>query len=185
MKNKKILNMLFVISFFSLGYCDLPVPAELKVKEIILCDNFNSKGECTEKKEPGHTYTVTIPKERKVDTWEKLANYLYFHARETPGFLITFNRKLTLTEQKKIKDTYKASFNFGGTTGHVEGFESGENWVGSFQYLGSMIKDRQRERKLEKTFPFPNSLFPVELKYSYTSGIISGEISTKINLILK
>ncbi|EMG09873.1 hypothetical protein LEP1GSC151_3477 [Leptospira interrogans serovar Grippotyphosa str. LT2186] len=113
---------------------------------MILCDHFNRVGECLEPVERNHHYKIEIPNHKKPDTWEKFSNYLYFHARETPGFLIRFNRKLTPSESKMIKDSYYATMSFSGTVERMEGFEMGEDWVGSFQYLGSIIKEKLKKK---------------------------------------
>ncbi len=160
-------------------------PKELNIQEVILCDNFKSDGTCLEKKEKNHSYEIQVPVSQKVDSWEKFGNYLYFHARETPGFLIKFNRKFTVSERIKLKNTYRVVFHFAGTEGHVEGLEIGDDWIGSFQYLGSMIKERQRALGLEKKSPDLKTLFPANLKYVYKSELFSGEIETNINLTIK
>lgn len=157
-------------------------PAPLSIASISLCDHFNRAGECLEPIEKNHHYKVEIPNNRKPDTWEKFANYLYFHARETPGFLVRFNRKLTPSESKAIKDSYYATMSLSGTVERMEGFEMGEDWVGSFQYLGSMIKDKLRKENRLGSFPYTNTIFPAEVEFKFNSSLFEGGEKTKINL---
>ncbi|MBM9499395.1 hypothetical protein JWG44_03930 [Leptospira sp. 201903071] len=157
-------------------------PSKLEIVSITLCDHFNRAGECLEPVEKNHHYKVEIPNSKKPDTWEKFANFLYFHARETPGFILRFNRKLLPSEAKAIKDSYFATMNLSGTVERMEGFEMGEDWVGSFQYLGSMIKDKLKKENRLGSFPYTNTIFPAEVEFKFNSSLFAGEEKTKINL---
>jgi hypothetical protein len=160
-------------------------PPELKVTSIELCENFNSEGVCREKLEKEHTYNIQVNRTKKFETWESFSNYLYFHSRQTPGFIIRFNRKFTLTEKDLLRKTYKAKYEFYGHSGNVEGFEIGEDWAGSFQYLGSIVKDRQRFFKEDKNFPYMENVFPSAVKFYFDSALAQGGIVTEINVNLK
>lgn len=144
------------MSFLS-GTC---APVQLEITSVALCDHFNRLGECLEPVEKDHHYKVEIPHVKKPDTWEKFANYLYFHARETPGFLIRFNRKLTPSESRAIRDSYYATMSLSGTVERMEGFEMGEDWIGSFQYLGSIIKDKLKKETVSVLIPIRIWSFP-------------------------
>ena len=48
---------------------------------------------------------------------------MYFHSRQTPGFIVRFNRKFTMTEKELIHKSYKTNYTFYGSSGVVEGFE--------------------------------------------------------------
>lgn len=157
-------------------------PSRLEVATFTLCDHFNRAGECLEPAEKNRHYKVEIPNNRKPDTWEKFANYLYFHARETPGFIVRFNRKLTPSEAKTIKDSYYATVSLSGSVERMEGFEMGDDWVGSFQYLGSMIKDKLKKENRLSSFPYTNTLFPAEVEFRFNSSLFEGGEKTKINL---
>ncbi|RHX80078.1 hypothetical protein DLM76_13455 [Leptospira yasudae] len=174
-----ILFSAFVSALIATGAC---APSALEITTITLCDHFNRTGECLEPVEKNHHYKVEIPNNRKPDTWEKLANYLYFHARETPGFIVRFNRKLTPSESKAIKDSYYATMSLSGTVERMEGFEMGEDWVGSFQYLGSMIKDKLKKENRLGSFPYTNTIFPAEVEFRFNSSLFEGSEKTKINL---
>ncbi|MBE7410891.1 MAG: hypothetical protein L6Q54_04245 [Leptospiraceae bacterium] len=184
MITNKLSIALVILGFFT--FCrENFQPKELNIQEVILCDNFRSDGTCLEKKEKNHTYEILIPATQKIDSWEKLGNFLYFHARETPGFLLKFNRRFTVSEKIRLKNSYRSIFRFSGIEGKVEGLEIGDDWIGSFQYLGSMLKERQRALKLEKSYPDLKTLFPADLKYTYKSELFTGEIETKISLVIK
>jgi hypothetical protein len=155
---------------------------ELKIKSIELCEFFSNEGICKEKLEAVHEYNLTINKNKTFENWEALSNYLYFHSRQTPGFIVRFNRKFTVIEMQKLKSSYKANYEFYGSSGIVEGFEIGEDWVGSFQYLGSILKDRQRKFKENKNFPYLESVFPSSIKFKFFSDYAEGKIETEINL---
>ncbi|TGM99203.1 complement regulator-acquiring protein LcpA [Leptospira yasudae] len=174
-----ILFSAFVSALIATGAC---APSVLEITTITLCDHFNRTGECLEPVEKNHHYKVEIPNNRKPDTWEKFANYLYFHARETPGFIVRFNRKLTPSESKAIKDSYYATMSLSGTVERMEGFEMGEDWVGSFQYLGSMIKDKLKKENRLGSFPYTNTIFPAEVEFRFNSSLFEGSEKTKINL---
>ncbi|TGK25796.1 hypothetical protein EHQ05_13005 [Leptospira yasudae] len=174
-----ILFSAFVSALIATGAC---APSALEITTITLCDHFNRTGECLEPVEKNHHYKVEIPNNRKPDTWEKFANYLYFHARETPGFIVRFNRKLTPSESKAIKDSYYATMSLSGTVERMEGFEMGEDWVGSFQYLGSMIKDKLKKENRLGSFPYTNTIFPAEVEFRFNSSLFEGSEKTKINL---
>lgn len=156
--------------------------AELKIRSIELCEFFSSEGICKEKLDATHEYNLTISKNKTFENWEAVSNYLYFHSRQTPGFIVRFNRKFTIMELQKLKNSYKANYEFYGSSGIVEGLEIGEDWVGSFQYLGSILKDRQRKFKENKNFPYLESVFPSSIKFNFFSDYGEGKIETEINL---
>jgi hypothetical protein len=158
---------------------------DLKINSVELCEYFNSEGICKETLNKNHTYTVIIPKGKRIETWEALSNHLYFKSRQTPGILIRFNRKFTPSEKKEIYSTYFASFDFQETIGKVEGQEIGEDWIGSFQYLGSMLKEKLKSKNELGNYPNPGNIFPIEVKYHYESSLFNGDISFKVNLKLE
>ncbi|RHX89693.1 hypothetical protein DLM75_12065 [Leptospira stimsonii] len=171
----------FLFIFFSILMIQC-APSKLEIASVTLCDHFNRMGECLEPVEKNHHYKVEIPNVKKPDTWEKFANYLYFHARETPGFILRFNRKLLPSEAKAIKDSYFATMSLSGTVERMEGFEMGEDWIGSFQYLGSMIKEKLKKENRLGSFPYTNTIFPAEVEFKFNSSLFEGEEKTKINL---
>lgn len=157
----------------------------LVVKKLFLCELFDEKGNCKKEIKNHQEYTLILRKETKIENWEALGNFLYFQERITPGFVIYFNRKPTHLERKKILETYKAYYQFAGISGKLEGFEFGRDWIGSFDYLGTMLKERQRSKKEEKSYPLLTSVFPAKIKFLYESEFFNGEVEFEINLNLK
>lgn len=180
----RILKEIIILSLF-LFVANNCKPEELKITSIELCENFNNDGVCREKLDNSHTYNITIDRNKKFESWEALSNYMYFHSRQTPGFIVRLNRKLTMTEKEQLHKTYRASYEFYGSNGPVEGFELGEDWIGSFQYLGSIIKDRQRHFKEEKNYPYMETLFPASVRFSFDSSLIKGNTSVEVNVVLR
>lgn len=176
---KKILIVLFVTLLFNCTQKDLTV------EKMELCENFDSYGICKEPLEKDHLFTIRVDKTKKFETWYSLSNYLYFHSRQTPGFILRFNRQFTPGERDKIKKNYKAYYNFKDSKGEMEGFEIGDDWVGSFQYLGSMLKERQKEKGEDKNFPYVNNVFPADLEFKYWSDSFRGDVKLKINLVIE
>ncbi|MCX7998063.1 MAG: hypothetical protein N3A69_03805 [Leptospiraceae bacterium] len=156
----------------------------MKVDQFQLCEFFDTQGKCKRELSSLQEYSITLSKTVQIPTWDALGNYLYFQEKITPGFILHFNRKPTHIERKKILETFKAYYQFAGISGEMAGFEFGENWIGSFDYLGSMLKERQRSRKEEKSYPFLTNLFPAKLKFLYESEYFSGESEIEINLKL-
>lgn len=156
----------------------------LTITKFQLCEFFDNQGVCKKEISNPQEYSILIPKDFKLETWDNLGNYLYFQKKITPGFLIQFNRSPSHKERKKILETYKAYYRFAELRGELAGFEFGETWIGSFDYLGSMIKDLQRIQKQEKSYPFLTNLFPTSLKFLYESEYFSGEAEFNINLTI-
>ncbi|EPG75629.1 hypothetical protein LEP1GSC058_2127 [Leptospira fainei serovar Hurstbridge str. BUT 6] len=173
-------NVKFLTLFIFLATCE---PAPLRVESIELCDYFTRHGNCEEPTPLNRKYEVKIPNNKKPLTWEDLGNYLYFHARETPGFVLRMNRKFTPEEQKGIRESYAAIYEFAGDRGKMEGFEMGENWIGSFNYLGSMIKAKQKKENRLKLYPYETTLFPADLEFSWTSPWFKGSTKTRIDFV--
>ncbi|PJZ68389.1 hypothetical protein CH373_05830 [Leptospira perolatii] len=157
-------------------------PGQLAIDKVELCDYFTRDGVCREATEINKKYQIEIPNQKKPQTWEDLSNYLYFHARETPGFILRTNRKFTPEEKKELKESYFAMYDFAGERGKMEGLEMGEDWIGSFNYLGTMIKQKQKKENKLKSFPYETSLFPANLEFFWSSKLFTGSTKTKINL---
>lgn len=160
-------------------------PQPLQIESFQFCDNFNSLGDCTEPIEQNHTYKVIIPADKFPGNWDELCNYLYFHSRETPGFLLHFNRKFTPSEEKSLRRNYLAEFQFRDVSGEMEGFEIGDNWIASFQYLGSMVREFQKKEGMLQRYPFPEQVFPADLEFHYSSSEFDEKKTTRINLQLE
>jgi hypothetical protein len=172
-------KIFFIIILFSSLYCS---KEPLKLTKVEACEFFDSTGKCKKFLTEKYLYEIQVSKNFRMQNWENLSNYLYFESKNTPGFVLHFNRKFTFTEKKKILETYKAYYQFKEISGRVEGFEIGDDWIGSFQYLGSILKERQRAKKEEKNYPFLYTVFPAHLKFLYTSDYFSGEIDLEFDL---
>lgn len=157
-------------------------PEPLKISRIIHCENFNSHGKCREPSQTLRNYQITLPPERKISTWKELGNYLYFHSRQTPGLILKLNRPLTMTETRILKKTFKAYYEFSGSRGRVEGLEIGKDWLGIFQYLGSMLKQKMQQERKENSSFSKDQVFPTELKFFYQSDLFQGEIQLQVDL---
>ncbi|WP_135354866.1 hypothetical protein [Leptospira kobayashii] len=130
--------------WFLIG-CNPEVSKENRITNQLLCDNFDSKVFCIEPKEK--IGTVLIPRtetKREERSWEDFSNYLYFKVRETPGFLLTFERNFTQEERSSIRKEYVAYIGLNGVRERMEGFELGENTIASFHYLGALLKEEKR-----------------------------------------
>ncbi len=162
-------------SLFLLAGCNIQ---ELKITEVLPCEYSLQNGECEillkEKKE----YSVMIPKDSKIESWNQLSNYIYFKSRISTGFIIKFNRPLLFKEKEIILSSYKSFYNYNGSYGSVDGLDFGDDYIYSFIYLGNLLKDKQKEKKEDnKSFgKFQNLSFPVTL--SYKSDLFSGELQT-------
>lgn len=175
---KNVKRILPILTAILLASCE---PTVLSVDKTELCDYFTRDGVCREPSPLNKKYSVSIPNDKKPQTWEDLGNYLYFHARETPGFILRMNRKFTPEERSQIRESYFAMYEFSGVRGKMEGFEIGEDWIGSFNYLGSMIKEKQKKENRLKLYPYETSLFPSELQFTWSAKGISGNLKTKID----
>ncbi|TGN08306.1 hypothetical protein [Leptospira ilyithenensis] len=140
---KRFVFLSFLVSFFA--GCNPELSKENSITSQLLCDNFDSKVLCTEPKEK--IGTVLIPRtgtKREEKSWEDFSNYLYFKVRETPGFLLTFQRNFTPEESSSIRKEYAAYIGLNGVRERMEGFELGENTIASFHYLGALLKEEKR-----------------------------------------
>jgi hypothetical protein len=170
LKTKTLSTLLvFVLILFSdITACAPNQSIALTVTNIELCDNFDSHVNCTEPKPKSGVVLIkgTILGKEKLN-WENFANYLYFTARETPGFVITFSRPFTNEERKSLETNYSAYLTLDGIREKMEGFEIGENKIASFHYLGAILKEVKRHKKEEKQPTNLNSLGTLLLQFEY------------------
>lgn len=140
-----ILKFFFGFISFYLIYCNfLPY----SIKSVQLCDLWDSHGFC---KEPwkNHTKIYKIPKEAvpKIKTNKDLTNYLYFNLKETPGILVYFTRELSFSEwQIESSDNCRFFYIFQDKKYPMEGFEFKKNFIGGFQYLGSILEKEWKSK---------------------------------------
>lgn len=139
-----------------------------KADEFQFCDNFDSQLSCTEPKTEFDTVYLdrsTFKKENP--TWEDFCNFLYFTARETPGFQIKFSEPLRSEDRAKFKGKYEAKLSWKNSTEEMEGFGINESAVVSFHYLGTLMKEEFRKQKRDKEKLDLESLGIMELVYVY------------------
>ncbi|MCB1156663.1 MAG: hypothetical protein H7A25_13905 [Leptospiraceae bacterium] len=178
--NKLLLfPFILLLSYFSCKQ------GKLEISQTVYCDNITSEGECKETTGDKKLYKIVLPGPKENETWENFSNYLYFHSRETPGIILRFNRSLSLTEQELLRKSFKVYYHFNGSRGKVEGVEFGENWVGMFQYLGSIILKKMREQNEEKTVPKIEKVFPAKLSFYYESALFKGKADMSIDMQMK
>lgn len=152
---------------------------ELKIESTIPCEYSYSDGICDTKLSLKKEYTVTLTKDSRIDTYSQLSNYLYFKSRYSAGFILKFNRRLVLPEKEILKSTYKVYYNYLGNYGLVDGLEMGDDYVYSYIYLGTLLLEKQKEKREEsKNFPKSSTLnFPIEFRYK--SELFEGVVQTE------
>jgi hypothetical protein len=134
---------------------------QLEIQSIEFCDLWDSKGNCLESWEKQNIdkklflIQYNIPKNvsDRLKNWKELSYYLYFQAKETPGFLVNWNRELTEEERKQIRTTCKAHYIWNGIRGEMEGNEIGRFHLGYFHYLGSIIDKEKKFQGLWESKP--------------------------------
>lgn len=156
---------------------------DLKANDIEFCDLWNRSGVCQEAWN-GKGIIYEIPKEKwnEMDSGKELSHYLYFVSKETPGILLKWNRRLSTAEKEQYKKSCQAEYIWNNEyTGHMEGNDWGDNYLGYFQYLGSILEKEMKIRSIWEEKPnlknFQNvpiefTIHCLDQKFSLT-GIIS------------
>jgi hypothetical protein len=171
----KFLNIFIIFSIFNLFGCTIQ---ELKIQEIIPCEYSSQEGICDTLINGKKEYSILIPKDSKIETWNQLSNFIYFKSRISTGFIIKFNRPFLLNEKEVILSSYKSNYNFNGIFGTIEGFDMGDDYIYSFVYVGNLLKEKQKEKKEDqKSFGKYQSL-PFQILLNFKSDLFSGEIET-------
>jgi hypothetical protein len=173
-KSNTVASFLIFLIFTLIG-CSVQ---ELKIQEIIPCEYSIQEGICEIPINGKKEYSILIPKDSKIDTWNQLSNFIYFKSRISTGFIIKFNRPFLLNEKEIILSTYKSNYNFNGIYGTIEGFDIGDDTIYSFVYLGTLLKEKQKEKKEDqKSFGKFQSL-PFQINLSFKSDLFTGELET-------
>ena len=151
---------------------------ELKIVSTTLCEYSISDGNCDQILEPKKVYNINFTKENKIETYNQLANFLYFKYRISSGYILKFNRPLLLAEKESFRSTYKVYYNVSNTRGLVDGLDLGNDYVYSFVYIGNLLKEKNREKgDHDKIFPKNlNIQFPIT--FTYSSTLFSGNVET-------
>ncbi len=142
--------------------------SELTVVNIQLCDNYDKEVNCIEPvPEQGIVKLKPTVSAREKSSWYHFSNFLYFTARETPGFVITFSRPFTPEERAVFNSEYVAYITLDGIRERMEGYEMGEDKIASFHYLGAILKEVKRHNKEQDQKPnlekFGNLLLQFEI----------------------
>ncbi|MCU0825187.1 MAG: hypothetical protein MUF77_11160 [Leptospira sp.] len=153
------LSLTFTIILFS---CTVTTP------NFQFCDNFDRKLNCTEPRTSNDQIYLDRSQFKKMNpTWEDFSNFLYFTARETPGFIIQFDHRISGMEKEEIKREYQAKLTWLSTTERMEGFSLGDSSLASFHYLGALMKEEFRNQKIDKLPMNLESLGKLSLVYEY------------------
>jgi hypothetical protein len=73
--NIQFLNIFIIYSIFNLFGCGIQ---ELKIQEIIPCEYSSQEGICDNPINGKKEYSILIPKDSKIETWNQLSNFIYF-----------------------------------------------------------------------------------------------------------
>ncbi|PJE04193.1 MAG: hypothetical protein CK427_02590 [Leptospira sp.] len=159
---------------------------DLEVSNIQICDLFTSQGECKEPWQKEKAYIIQLPSNKKIKTWEELSHYLYFNAKETPGLVIHWNRNFTAEEKASFysKSSCYGIYKFYGHIGTMEGREIGTNWMGFFQYLGSILEEERKASSKWKEDFHLLELFPANLELGFHCNQRETFVPLQINLIV-
>lgn len=152
-----VLHSQFSLSILLLLFFNQCAPnfsSPLNVVSFQLCDNYDKEVNCIEPvPEKGVVKLKPTLSEREKTSWYHFSNYLYFTARETPGFVITFSRPFSPQEKAFFTSEYVAYLTLDGIREKMEGFEIGENKIASFHYLGAILKEVKRHQKEQDQKP--------------------------------
>ncbi|WP_226992919.1 hypothetical protein [Leptospira biflexa] len=130
------------------------------------CDNFNDRLDCTEPKTENDLVLLDRSKWKKDNpNYEDFGNYLYFTARETPGFRLVLSKPWNGVGSDAFKNQYIAYLQYGNSKERMEGNQFNPNAVVSFHYLGALLKEEFRHLGIDSK-PFQlEALGPISLNY--------------------
>ncbi|TGL91003.1 hypothetical protein EHQ68_03520 [Leptospira congkakensis] len=130
------------------------------------CDNFNEPLDCTEPKtEKDIVYLDKNLFKKENPSYEDFGNFLYFTARETPGFRLVLSKPYNGLGKEAFRSGYVAYLIYGNSSERMEGNLFQNNVVVSFHYLGALLKEEFRHKGIEK-LPFQlEVLGPISLEY--------------------
>ncbi|XDD48091.1 hypothetical protein AB3N60_08495 [Leptospira sp. WS39.C2] len=130
------------------------------------CDNFNDSLDCTEPKTENDLVVLDKSKFKKENpSYEDFGNFLYFTARETPGFRLVLSKPWNGENAVNFRSGYKAYLLYGSAKERMEGNLFQPNTIVSFHYLGALLKEEFRHLGIaEKPFQL-ESLGTITLTY--------------------
>ncbi|XDD55799.1 hypothetical protein AB3N62_08365 [Leptospira sp. WS4.C2] len=152
--------LIFGISLFTWG-CHTE-----QAQSFQFCDNFNEPLDCTEPKTESDIVFLDQNLFKKENpTFEDFGNFLYFTARETPGFRLVLTKPYNGLEKQSFRSAYVAYLKYGNSTERMEGNLFQNKIVVSFHYLGALLKEEFRHKGIDKS-PFQlETLGPILLEY--------------------
>lgn len=153
--------LLFITSIFFLSDCK-----GFDNSSFQFCDNFNDTNDCTEPKTENDIVYLDQTKFKKENpSFEDFGNFLYFTARETPGFRLVLSRPWNGLSSEEFKSKYNAYLLYGNSKERMEGNSFKPNIVVSFHYLGALLKEEFRHLGIDHK-PFQlEALGPITLTY--------------------
>lgn len=130
------------------------------------CDNFNEPLDCTEPKTEKDIVVLDKNLFKKENpTYEDFGNFLYFTARETPGFRLVLTKPYNGLEKQSFRSEYIAYLKYGNSTERMEGNLFQNKVVVSFHYLGALLKEEFRHKGIDKSAFRLEELGPIPLEY--------------------
>ncbi|WP_245918304.1 hypothetical protein [Leptospira ellinghausenii] len=150
-----------ILCIFCFSHCNL---SDDKVFQF--CDNFNHELKCIEPKTENDIVFLDQTKFKKENpTYEDFGNFLYFTARETPGFRLVLDSPWNGKTSEEFRSEYNAFLLYGSTKERMEGNSFQPKTVVSFHYLGALLKEEFRHIGIAKN-PFQiEALGPIVLTY--------------------
>lgn len=130
------------------------------------CDNFNEPLDCTEPKTEKDVISLDKKSFKKENpSYEDFGNFLYFTARETPGFRLVLAKPYNGLGKEVFRSGYVAYLKYENSSERMEGNLFQNNIVVSFHYLGALLKEEFRHKGIDKS-PFRlEDLGPISLEY--------------------
>ncbi|MGE8719885.1 hypothetical protein ACO2KH_00995 [Leptospira terpstrae] len=161
--NRKIsISVLFLFSITSLLVGCEPKPTQT----FQFCDNFNEPLDCTEPKSDNDIVFLDKKLFKKENpNYEDFGNFLYFTARETPGFRLVLSKPYNGLDKQSFRSEYVAYLKYGNTSERMEGNLFQNNLVVSFHYLGALLKEEFRHKGIDKSSFALAELGPILLEY--------------------
>ncbi|MCW7492175.1 hypothetical protein ND861_05835 [Leptospira sp. 2 VSF19] len=157
-RKARILNLVFCFLILGCG--------GLETNSFQFCDNFNEPLDCTEPKTEKDVIYLDQKLFKKVNpSFEDFGNFLYFTARETPGFRLVLSKPYNGLGKETFRSGYVAYLKYGNSSERMEGNLFQNSIVVSFHYLGALLKEEFRHKGIEKS-PFRlEDLGPISLEY--------------------
>ncbi|MCW7462621.1 hypothetical protein [Leptospira limi] len=159
--NKSHFPSTLILALLFLSQCILS-----EDKGFQFCDNFNDELKCIEPKTENDIVFLDQTKFKKENpTYEDFGNFLYFTARETPGFRLVLDSPWNGKTSEEFRSGYNAYLVYGNAKERMEGNSFQPKTVVSFHYLGALLKEEFRHIGIAKN-PFQiEALGPIVLTY--------------------